>query len=221
MFSKQISNVLLIAGFCSAALSLNTNSTQAHPHVFAEANLEILSNEAGNVEEIRHVWRFDEFFSSSVLIDFDKNSNLKLDPEELEEIGSVVHKSLAEFGYYTDLEVDGQSVAMSAPDMIVADYVDDQLLMFFAMAPAHPLKLEGKISVGVFDPTFYASIDFLNDSDLKFTGPSVDQCEKSVLRPDPDEVLAQNEGSLTDAFYDENDNNDFSKMFATRLEVTC
>jgi ABC-type uncharacterized transport system substrate-binding protein len=221
MFSKRILNALLATGLCSTGLVFSSYEAQSHPHVFAEANLEILSNDVGNVEEIRHVWRFDEFFSASVLIDFDTNSNLKLDPEELEEIGSVVHKSLAEFGYYTDLEVNGQSVAMAAPDFIVADYVDDQLLMFFAMAPAHPLKLEGKISVGVFDPTFYASIDFLNDSDLKFTGPSVDQCEKSVLRPDPDEVLAQNEGSLTEAFYDEDDTNDFSKMFATRLEVTC
>ena len=221
MFSKRSSNVLVLAGLCASTIALSTQSSQAHPHVFAEANVEMLSNDAGNLEEIRHVWRFDEFFSASVLIDFDANSNLKLDPEELEEIGSVVHKSLAEFGYYTDLEVNGQSVAMAAPDMIIADYVDDQLLMFFAMSPAHALKLEGKISVGVFDPTFYASIDFLNDTDLKFTGPFENQCKKSVLRPDPDEVLAQNEGSLTEAFYDEGDNNDLSKMFATRLEVSC
>lgn len=221
MFSKRILNLLLAAGLCSTGPFLSSNSAQAHPHVFAEANLELLSNDNGGLEEIRHVWRFDEFFSASVLIDFDANSNLKLDPEELKEIGDVVHKSLAEFGYYTELVVNGQSVAMAAPDMIIADYVDDQLLMFFAMSPAHPLKLEGKVSVGVFDPTFYASIDFLNDTDLKFTGPFADQCEKSVLRPDPDEVLAQNQGSLTDAFYDDQENNDISKLFATRLEVSC
>ena len=221
MFSKRILNLLLAAGLCSTGPFLSANSAKAHPHVFAEANLELLSNDDGGLEEIRHVWRFDEFFSASVLIDFDANSNLKLDPEELKEIGDVVHKSLAEFGYYTELVVDGQSVSVAPPDAIIADYVDDQLLMFFAMSPAHPLKLEGKISVGVFDPTFYASIDFLNDTDLKFTGPFADQCEKSVLRPDPDEVLAQNQGSLTDAFYDDQENNDISKLFATRLEVSC
>ena len=221
MFSKRILNLLLAAGLCSTGPFLSANSAKAHPHVFAEANLELLSNDDGSLEEIRHVWRFDEFFSASVLIDFDANSNLKLDPEELKEIGDVVHKSLAEFGYYTELVVDGQSVSVAPPDAIIADYVDDQLLMFFAMSPAHPLKLEGKISVGVFDPTFYASIDFLNDTDLKFTGPFADKCEKSVLRPDPDEVLAQNQGSLTDAFYDDQENNDISKLFATRLEVSC
>ena len=221
MFSKRILNLLLAAGLCSTGPFLSANSAKAHPHVFAEANLELLSNDDGGLEEIRHVWRFDEFFSASVLIDFDANSNLKLDPEELKEIGDVVHKSLAEFGYYTELVVDGQSVSVAPPDAIIADYVDDQLLMFFAMSPAHPLKLEGKISVGVFDPTFYASIDFLNDTDLKFTGPFADKCEKSVLRPDPDEVLAQNQGSLTDAFYDDQENNDISKLFATRLEVSC
>lgn len=221
MFSKRILNLLFAAGLCSTGPFLSTNSAQAHPHVFAEANLELLSNDDGGLEEIRHVWRFDEFFSASVLIDFDANSNLKLDPEELKEIGDVVHKSLAEFGYYTELVVDGQSVSVAPPDAIIADYVDDQLLMFFAMSPSHPLKLEGVISVGVFDPTFYASIDFLNDTDLKFTGPHADQCKQSVLRPDPDEVIAQNQGSLTDAFYDDQENNDISKLFATRLEVSC
>jgi ABC-type uncharacterized transport system substrate-binding protein len=221
MFSKRILNVLLAVSLCSTAQFLSTSTSQAHPHVFAEANLELLSNDVGGLEEIRHVWRFDEFFSASVLIDFDANSNLKLDPEELEEIGQVVHKSLAEFGYYTELVVDGQSVAMAPPDMIITDYVDDQLLMFFAMSPAHPLKLEGKISVGVFDPTFYASIDFLNDTDLNFTGPHENRCKKAVVRPDPDEVLTQNQGSLTDAFYDDQEDNDISKLFATRLEVTC
>lgn len=209
------------AGLCLTGLFISTLPSQAHPHVFAEANLEMLSNDMGGLQEIRHVWRFDEFFSASVLIDFDTNGNLKLDPEELEEIGQVVHKSLAEFGYYTELVVDGQSVSMAPPETIIADYVDDQLLMFFAMSPAHPLKLEGTISVGVFDPTFYASIDFINDTDLKFTGPHVNQCNKSVVRPDPDEVLTQNQGSLTDAFYDDQENNDISKLFATRLEVSC
>ena len=46
----------------------------AHPHVFAEAKLEVSGDDKVFISELRNVWRFDEVFSSSVLMDFDKNS---------------------------------------------------------------------------------------------------------------------------------------------------
>lgn len=197
------------------------NSANAHPHVFAQANLEILSTSNGEIEELRHVWRFDELFSSSVVLDFDSNNNLQLDIDELEEIGSVVRESLADFDYYTHLSVDGQDVKIAKPDMINADYQNGQLLLIFAVRPHLPVQLSGKVSAGVYDPTLFSAIEFYQDSDLVITGPYQDKCQTQVVRPDPDEVIAQNQGSLTDAFYEEGDANIMSKLFATRLELTC
>lgn len=197
------------------------NSANAHPHVFAQANLEILSTANGEIEELRHVWRFDELFSSSVVLDFDTNNNLQLDINELEEIGSVVRESLADFDYYTHLSVDGQDVKIAKPDVINADYQNGQLLLIFAVKPHLPVELSGKVSAGVYDPTLYSAIEFYQDSDMVITGPYRDKCQTQVVRPDPDEVIAQNQGSLTDAFYEEGDTNIMSKLFATRLELTC
>ena len=90
----------------------------AHPHVFAEARLEVITSQNGQVEELRHVWRFDELFSSSVLLDFDANANLKLDPEEKRTIGNVVKESLAEFDYYTSLQHRNAEVGILPPDEI-------------------------------------------------------------------------------------------------------
>src|SRR5262245_30775854 len=74
----------------------------AHPHVFADARLEVVASEDGqSIQELHNVWRFDDVFSSSVLMDFDKNTNLVLDPPELEEIGKTVLGSLQEYNYYT------------------------------------------------------------------------------------------------------------------------
>ena len=70
-------------------------------------------------------------------------------------------------------------------------------------------------------PTLYAAMEFLRDEDLVVTGEGKNKCQSRVVRPDADEVIAQNQGSLTEAFYDENDAPDFSKLFATRLELTC
>ncbi len=209
------------ATLATLALLATGSVAQAHPHIFAEARLEVETTADGTVSELRHVWRFDEVFSSSVVIDFDENANLELDPDELARISDMVTGSLKEFDYYTTISGDAGDVGVSLPEPINVDYQNGQLLMFFAVRPATALPLKGKLAFGVYDPTMYAAIDFLNDSDMVITGGSATICSGAVIRPDPDEVIAQNQGSLTEAFFENPGGNDISKLFATRLELTC
>lgn len=192
----------------------------AHPHVFAEANLEIAVDANGNVEALRHVWRFDDLFSSTVLIEFDKNADLELDMAELEAVGAVIHESLAEFGYFQFVTLDGREVEMRPPERIIADFQDSQLIVLFESRPAKPLNLAGTAGFGVYDPTFYTAIDFLDDASMSVSALPAG-CTSAVVRPDPDEAIAMNQETLTDAFFDDPGGNDLSRIFATRLELTC
>jgi ABC-type uncharacterized transport system substrate-binding protein len=196
-------------------------AASAHPHIFAEARLEVVAGDDGTVSELRNVWRFDEMFSASVVIDFDKNSNAVLDPDELAEVGSTVLQSLEEFSYYTTITEDGRTVKVGKPEAINVDYKDGQLLMFFAVKPGEVMPLKGKLTFGVYDPTMYAAMDFASDDDLVAVGDKFSACTRAVVRPDPDEVLAQNQDSLTEAFFNDPAGTDMSKLFATRLEMTC
>lgn len=208
----------IILGLAAALLPFPVS---AHPHIFAEARLEVVADDSGAITELRNVWRFDELFSSSVLLDFDKNTNLKLDPEELTEVGKVVLDSLSEYNYYTTITEDGKNIAVAEPDVINVDYKDGQLLMFFAVKPGETIPLKGKLTFGVYDPTMYTAMDFPTDEDMVVVGDTFAACKHQVVRPDPDEVLAQNQSSLTDAFFNDPTGTDMSKMFATRLEITC
>jgi ABC-type uncharacterized transport system substrate-binding protein len=203
-----------------ASLLLSPAVTLAHPHVFADARLEIVAGADGNIQQLHNVWRFDEVFSSQVLLDFDKNTNLVLDVPELEEIGRTVRDSLEEFSYYTTLTQDGKTIAVTKPDVINVDFKDGQLLMFFAIKPATVMPLKGKLTFGVYDPTLYASMDFPSDQDLVILG-NFGSCKHSVVRPDADEVIAANQSTLTDAFFNDPTGTDMSKLFATRMEVNC
>jgi len=193
----------------------------AHPHIFAEARLEVVAGEDGTVRELRNVWRFDEMFSASVVMDFDANGNATLDPKELAEVGRTVLESLEEYSYYTTITEDGKTVKVGKPDAINVDYKDGQLLMFFTVKPGEAMPLKGRLSFGVYDPTMYAAMDFASDDDLVTVGEKFAACERKVVRPDPDEVLAQNQDKLTEAFFDDPAGTDMSKLFATRLELTC
>ena len=58
------------------ALLASTVPASVHPHVFAEARLDVVVNPDGTVKSLRHLWRFDDLFSSTVLVEFDKNGDL-------------------------------------------------------------------------------------------------------------------------------------------------
>lgn len=211
-------NALFAATLASAALA--AVPARVHPHVFAEARLDVAVDPDGTVGSLKHLWRFDDLFSSTVLMEFDQNSDLELDDAELEQIGATVKASLAEFDYFQLVLDDGKDVAMVPPEALVADFQDNQLIILFESKPVAPLKVEGRVSFGVYDPTFYTAIDYVEDEQMAVEGLPAG-CEQSVVRPDPDEAIAQNQDNLTEAFFDDPGGNDLSKIFATRLEINC
>jgi ABC-type uncharacterized transport system substrate-binding protein len=210
-------STFLIAGL----LALAPAAATAHPHIFVEARLEVVAGPDGNIQELRNIWRFDEVFSSSVVMDFDKNTDLKLEPNELAEVGKTVRDSLADYDYYMNLTVDGKNVTVEKPDIIHVDYKEGQLLMFFAVKPSQPMPLKSRLTFGVYDPTLYTSIDFPSDKELVLVGDGFKGCKHDVLRPDPDQVISQHKQSLTDAFFNDPTGTNMSKLFATRLEISC
>ncbi|WP_367718123.1 DUF1007 family protein [Nitratireductor sp. GISD-1A_MAKvit] len=210
---------LLKTGMAFFAIAFSVPAL-AHPHVFAEARLDVNVDGKGNIKSLHHVWRFDDLFSSTVLVEFDKNQDLALNQEELEDVAGVVHTSLADFNYFQMVTQGGKDVAMEAPERLIADFVDNQLIILFESKPEKPLALGSTVSLGVYDPTFYTAIDFIEDSYMTVNDLPAG-CSKAVVRPDPDEALAQNQQTLTEAFFDDPVGNDMSKIFATRLEITC
>jgi len=207
---------LTLATVCVPAM------VQAHPHVFADARLEVTVAPDGTIAKLAHVWRFDDVFSSTVLMEFDKNGDLLLDKNELIDLAHVINGSIAEFKYFQTVLADGNDVKMVRPQDLAADFTDNHLLIVFSSKPEKTLKLEPghTVSFGVYDPTFYTAIDYVNDSEMVVKGLPAG-CTSKVVRPNPDEAIAQNQGSLTEAFFNDPSGNDMSKIFATRLEISC
>ncbi|MFN3634588.1 MAG: DUF1007 family protein [Rhizobium rhizophilum] len=209
-------------GYCAAgAVMAFASPALSHPHIFAEARVEIVATDDGMLKELRNVWRFDDIFSSSVLMDFDKNSDLKLDHGELSEIANTIRDSLGDYSYFTFITKDGASSDVARPEIFNVDFKDNQLLVFFVAKPKTPMKIGGRMTIGVYDPTLYTAIDFAKDEDMVVEGKPFAACTHKVVRPDPDQVIAQNQSNLTEAFFNDPAGTDMGKLFATRLEVTC
>jgi ABC-type uncharacterized transport system substrate-binding protein len=201
------------------ALSASTISANAHPHVFAEARLEVTVGPDTTVASLRHVWRFDEVWSSGeVLLAFDANQDLTLDDAELETAAQTFHESLAEFDYFQFMALDGRPVELEAPERLMVTFEDGQMTILFESRPIAPVKLSGTIDFRVFDPTFYIALDFPEDGNLAAIDLPA-SCSQSVLRPDPDQVISQE--SLTEEFFANPGVPDIAAEFATRLELIC
>jgi ABC-type uncharacterized transport system substrate-binding protein len=203
-----------------AATLFATGPASVHPHVFAEARLDVTVNPDQTVKSLRHLWRFDDVFSSTVLVEFDKNADNQLDDSELEDVSQTIFTSLAEYNYFQLVTANGKDVAMQPPAKLMASYENDQLIVLFESEPKAPLKLDGKVDFGVYDPTFYTAIDFTEDANMSVEALPGD-CTKQVVRPDPDDAISQNQKTLTDAFFNDPTGTDYSKIFATKLELDC
>ena len=107
-------------------------------------------------------------------MEFDKNSDLKLDDAELKEVSETIFTSLAEYNYFQLVTVDGKDVKMKPPAALMANLDNNQLIVLFESTPETPIPLSGKIDLGIYDPTFYTAIDFTEDENMAVEGlPSI------------------------------------------------
>ena len=214
-----------LAGLATlAACGLVADAASAHPHVFAEAKIEIVGAPDGTLAAVRNIWRMDELFSSTVLVEFDKNADGTLDDDELDEVGRTVKDSIAEWDFYTYVETGAQQVKMTPPDDIRALWDDNQLLLFFEMKPAVPVDLsKQKLTVANFDESFYTAFDFKDVDDFTLIDMPKG-CAKTFIVPDEDAAAQEWMDKMAGLGPDEtipDDGVNYSQVLAARLEVSC
>jgi len=205
----------------AAALLILPSIGYSHPHVFIDARLQVVANSDGNVVEFRNVWRFDELFSSSVLMDFDRNADLTLDAAERQAIAAKVTASLSKDNFFTNVIDNGRMIAVSKPATMEIGYGDGVLELQFAVKPTTKVPLKGRMVFGVYDRTLYTAISFATDAHMQVIGPGVKTCTSKVVRPDADQIMAENQAYLTDMFFYDPTGTNMQAITATRLELTC
>jgi ABC-type uncharacterized transport system substrate-binding protein len=204
-----------------AAIIASPTAAVSHPHMLAEANLQVgIAPDGRTIQKLKHVWRFDDVSSSMFLVDLDLNGDLALDAAELKQGGKVMLESMAEYNYFQLVTHDGKDVEMNPPVEIVPTWENNILIVTLETTPKAALPLAGTVDIGVYDPTFFVAIDFASDDALQ-AASLPGSCARQVVRPNPDEAIAQNQGSLTDAFFNDPSGNDMGKIFATKLELKC
>lgn len=197
-------------------------AANAHPHVFIESNLEIFRDDNGKAAELRHVWRFDAVFSSSIVVDFDKNTNNALEVEELEAIATTIKTNLKEYDYFTAVKLGNEEVELDLPKLFFADYQDGQLILIVVMTLKTPIDIVGKqFSVSVSDPSYYVAVEFSDKNSIEVTGGG-GKCKSSIEVPDFDTLYSQNPEVFENDFQGSDDSEIFnSDDYLTWVHFDC
>lgn len=217
----MIRNFLKKLAIGSALVLATTGVANAHPHVWVEANMEVVLNKKAEFTKLRHVWRFDEVFSSTIIFDFDTNADGKLGEEELNELTSTVQKSIADYDFYTALRSGNDVIEFYEPEKINAYYDNNQLIMFFEVNPAKPYNLkEQALRISASDTSFYVAFDFTEEN-VKLSGAE-HVCNTEVINPDFDKLYADNSETFSEAFFnDANLVSDLGDEFYSWATVSC
>ncbi len=217
----KISKVLLASGLAVISVgAMPVNQANAHPHVFIEANLEIVRNNEGKFTELRHVWRFDELFSSTIIIDFDENTNGVLDEDEMQKVTSVVKESIAEYDFYTAMRAGTEPLEFYEPEEIGAYFEDGKMIMFLALELPEPHDFsKAPLKVSPSDTSYYVAFEFDKES-ITISG-NAEGCITEVVHPDYDSLYANNALTLTESFFNDPNGPGFGDEFYSWATVNC
>lgn len=170
------------AGIAAGAWSLSTGSTTAHPHVWidTEATLEFKN---GKVTAIHLRWSFDDLFSSFVIGEFDQNKNKKLDKAEIPHVEKNAFSNLRNFNYFTHLKIGGEKVKITAVSNFRPSIEDGKVVYRFTIdMPKAVNPSATKVSLSVYDETFYVDVAFAKKNPVRFKGLAPNACTYKVSR---------------------------------------
>lgn len=192
----------------------------AHPHVFVEANMELVINDKNQFTELRHVWRFDELFSSTLIIDFDTNADGKLDETEIGEITKTIHSSIGEYDFYTALRAGTKVINFYEPEKLNAYIENGQMIMFFSVQPENPHDFsKSPLRISASDTSYYVAFEFTEKNII--LKENAESCKTKVNVPNYDELYASNSDTLSEAFFSNPENPELGDEFFSWAEITC
>jgi ABC-type uncharacterized transport system substrate-binding protein len=199
----------------AAGLVLQAGTALAHPHVWVKVASEIVYNEAGSVEGIRHAWTFDDMFSTYALQGLHTKTGGVYTREELAPLAQTNIRSLKDADYFTFAEADGKEQELADPIDYYFEYNNEALVLHFVLPLKTPFKPR-QLMLEIFDPDYYIQFSLREEEPIKLVGAPA-TCTMTIQSPTDEESTEKLRGqnSSGDA------NNSFGVAFADKIKVDC
>jgi ABC-type uncharacterized transport system substrate-binding protein len=146
--------------------------SNSHPHVFIQNSLRIIFNQQG-LAGVRVKWVFDEFFTSMIADEFDKNHNNKLEKPEIIDIEKGAFANLVKFNYFSFIKINGKAFMVEYVRDFSASLAGGNLIYAFVI-PCHEEAITTfkEVVISQYDPTYYTRVAFAKDRPVSMEGGS-------------------------------------------------
>ena len=202
-----------------AAFALPARPALAHPHVWIDLDTALVFDDRGRLTGLRVHWVFDEFYSLYMMEDLDTDGDGVAEADKLHGMAQSSTKNLAEYDYFTEVEMDGSRLAQGSVTEAEAAVQDGRLVLTFTVPFAEPVAIDGKsLTYAVYDPTYYIEILHVKEDPVSFEGAAPSDCRYVVLPPNPDAATVSFAASLDKT---ESGGDSLGDAFAERMTVLC
>jgi nickel/cobalt exporter len=157
--------VARLAVLCAMAFALVLPAT-AHPHIFIDAKVTVVFNDAGEIVGLKHNWTFDEAFSSWVVQGLDTNGDRETSPEELQPLADDNLVGLTQYDFYTYAGPHDNPLKFTSDGDQRFVYENGRTTLTYGLTATNPQPMTNRFELGVYDPDYYVAITFADASDV-------------------------------------------------------
>lgn len=180
---RRLFIALIIAFFAAAP-----RPSAAHPHIWITAAVSFVF-EDGKLAALRQAWVFDDFFSASLIQDFDKDKNGVFDETEQRALSSNAFAALRESDYFSRIRQGVESAAMKNAENFSATQAKGLVVYGFTLPLSTPLDpARGPITAGIYDESFFVDVAFDEKDPVRFDGVPSGACSYAI-REDPADAI--------------------------------
>jgi len=166
---SRVSGALALAAFL---LFVSADVSNSHPHVFIQNSLSIVFDQQG-LAGVRVKWVFDEFFTSMIADEFDKNHNNKFEKPEIIDIKKGAFANLVKFNYFSFIKINGEPFTVEYVRDFSASLAGGNLIYKFVI-PCHVKAIATfkEFVIAQYDPTYYTRVAFAKERPVSLEGAS-------------------------------------------------
>ncbi len=152
----------------------------AHPHIFMDCAAVFVFGTDG-LEGIRLKWIFDEFYSETIMYDFDGNKNGFLEEKEVRKVEQESFSNLKNFHYFTCLTGNGKDFEVEKVSDFSAVFSSGiAAFEFFIPFEVKASEKYKDVDLAVYDGTYYTDVAFVEKDPVIFENAVGINCEYRI-----------------------------------------
>jgi ABC-type uncharacterized transport system substrate-binding protein len=200
--------------------AVTTVTAQAHPHVWATIQTELIFAPDGAVTGVRHIWTFDDMYSAFATTGLAAKVKGQFTRQELQPLAQVNVESLKDFAFFTFARIDGKRKkdVFSTPVDYWLDYdpKSEQLTLHFTLPFKNPVAVK-QLLIEVYDPEFFVDFGPAENNPVRLIG-APPQCTVTSEKPPDQNFTSQ---SLSQMFTNAEANIGMGMNFSNKILLKC